>query len=391
MRLALPRLGRPSLVRRLVLLATVWSLAVLVVAGLALSIFFTQAVTGRFDDILDDTVDGLLAGATTAGGQITAPPTFDPKTTRAYSGDYWEIATAEAQGPSQMVRSRSLWDRALALPPGGLKDLAKTPGQVIFYDSVGPQGEPLRVAAMQGHLPDLAQPVVIMAAQDKTPVLRDVRTFDTTITVALILLGAGLIAAVIIQVRVGLEPLFALRREVSAVRVGETDRITGDYPSELEPLAEELNALMTHTQEVVERQRTHVGNLAHALKTPLSVILTEARQQPGPLAEVVTRQAQTMGQQVDHHLRRARAAARAQGPGERTAVAPVLEDLARTLEKIFRAKVPEVEWECDEALYFRGERRTCWRSPAMSWRTPANGARAGCGSTPTWMARAGSA
>ena len=122
-----------------------------------------------------------------------------------------------------------------------------------------------------------------MAAQDRTPVNRDVRTFITTLAVALGLLGAGLIAAVIIQVRVGLQPLFALRREVAAVRIGQSERLVAEYPVELEPLATELNALVAQNQEVVERQRTHVGNLAHALKTPLSVILTEAGQQPGPL------------------------------------------------------------------------------------------------------------
>ena len=89
-----------------------------------------------------------------------------------------------------------------------------------------------------------------------------------------------LIAGVMLQVRVGLEPLFQLRREVAAVRTGKTDRVAGDYPAELAPLASELNALVAHNQDVVERQRTHVGNLAHALKTPLSVMAAEAR--PGP-------------------------------------------------------------------------------------------------------------
>jgi signal transduction histidine kinase len=196
-----------------------------------------------------------------------------------------------------------------------------------------------------------------MTAADRSPVNRDVRAFDTTITIALVLLGAGLIAAVVVQVRVGLQPLFALQREVTAVRTGRLERISGHYPSELEPLAAELNALMTHTQEVVERQRTHVGNLAHALKTPLSVMLTEASQQGGPLAEVVQRQVQTMGAHVDHHLRRARAAARTQGQGESTPVAPVVEDLSRTLEKIYRGKLAEVEWACPEDLRFRGERQ----------------------------------
>jgi signal transduction histidine kinase len=174
---------------------------------------------------------------------------------------------------------------------------------------------------------------------------------------AFILLGAGLIAAVVIQVRVGLRPLFALGREVAAVRRGKAERLADTYPQELKPLTEELNALVAHNQEVVERQRTHVGNLAHALKTPISVMITEADQRPGPLAEVVTRQAEAMRQQVDHHLRRARAAARTQGQGERTSVAEVLDELARTLGRIFRDKGLAIDWDAPDDLYFLGERQ----------------------------------
>jgi signal transduction histidine kinase len=151
--------------------------------------------------------------------------------------------------------------------------------------------------------------------------------------------------------------VFRLREEVGEVRRGKAERLQADYPTELRPLADELNELVAHNQETVERQRTHVGNLAHALKTPISVMITEASQRPGPLAEVVTRQAEVMRQQVDHHLRRARAAARSQGPGERTPVAEVLDELARTLERIFRDKGVEIDWDAPDDLVFLGERQ----------------------------------
>ncbi len=356
MRLARP--AAPSLVRRLVLLAAAWSLAVLVVAGISLSMFFSHTATVRFDDELSETVDGLLAGTSVENGQVTPPPAVDPREQRVYSGEYWEIATPDgAGGLKGLARSRSLWDRALSPPPQGVAALAKPEGRDVFYDLPGPLEQPLRVDALQARVEGYAQPVVFMAAEDRTPVNRDVRTFVTTIAVALGILGVGLIAAVIIQVRVGLQPLFALRREVADVRTGKRERLERVYPSELEPLAAELNALVAHNQQVVERQRTHVGNLAHALKTPLSVILTEASQRGGDLAAVVERQARIMSQQVDHHLRRARAAARTQGHGERTEVGPVLEELARALERIFRDKIGEIRLDCPEGLMFVGERQ----------------------------------
>jgi signal transduction histidine kinase len=166
-----------------------------------------------------------------------------------------------------------------------------------------------------------------------------------------------LVLAVLVQVRVGLRPVFDIRREIARVRRGKAQRLTGDYPEELSPLSEELNALLDHNQEVVERQRTHVGNLAHALKTPISVVLAEAERHPGELAEVVERQAHAMRDHVDHHLRRARAAARAQGQGERTEIAPVLEELALTLERIHQEKGVEIDWDAPDGLAFLGERQ----------------------------------
>ena len=350
---------RQSLVRRLVALASAWSLAVLVVAALVLSALFSHAALVRFDDELADTVDGLLAGTSVdETGEVAAPALTDPRALRAYSGDYWEIATLNDTGGLHAVtRSRSLWDTALAPPSRGAGLLAAARGKASFYDTAGPAGQPLRVAILQARLPGAATPLYFLAAEDRTPVDRDVQTFATTIAATLVLLGSGLMAAVFIQVRVGLQPLFALRREVAAVRTGKADRVAGSYPTELEPLATELNALVSHNHEVVERQRTHVGNLAHALKTPLSVILTEAAQQPGGLAEVVTRQAETMRRQVDHHLRRARAAARTQGRGERSAVAPILEELSRTLEKIHLQKNVVILWDCPDTVFFLGERQ----------------------------------
>jgi signal transduction histidine kinase len=346
-------------VRRLVVLHAVLSVAVLAAGGATLSAFFSHQATLRFDEDLSQDVLDLIAGASVDdNGQVDAPALTDERALRAYSGKYWEIAAPSGAGLKSLVRSRSLWDApSIAPPPGGATVLARTPGAPVFYDSVGPVKEPLRVAAQQVSLPGVATPVIFLEAADRSPINADIRAFETTTGLSLVVLAAMLIAGVILQVRVGLRPLFTLRREVAAVRTGKSDRVVGDYPSELEPLASELNALVAHNQEVVERQRTHVGNLAHALKTPLSVMAAEAEARPGPLADVVRQQADTIRQQVDHHLRRARAAARPQGGGERTQLAPVLEELSLTLERIFRDKGVEVDWLADDDLFFHGERQ----------------------------------
>lgn len=352
-------LRRPSLARRLALLAVGWSLAALVIAALVLALLFQQAALRRFDQGLSDLVDNLIAGSTVENGQVLAPALTDLRALRAYSGRYWAIGEPAPNGDVRvLVPSRSLWDAELPTPKGLARRLAEDPSRPIAYDTPGPlPAQPLRVMARQATLPGREAPVIFLAAEDRSPIDRDVRNFMAATAVAFLVLGAGLIGAVVIQVNVGLQPLFRLRREVANVRRGKAERLQEDYPSELRPLTDELNALVQHNHETVERQRTHVGNLAHALKTPISVMLTEASQRPGPLSDLVARQAEVMRQQVDHHLRRARAAARSQGPGERTSVAEVVDELSRTLERIFRDKGVVIDWDAPDDLYFQGERQ----------------------------------
>jgi signal transduction histidine kinase len=351
-------LRHPSLARRLVLLALGWSLAALLVFIVVCAVLFYQAAIRRVDQTLGELTDNLVTYSTVEDGKVFAPPLTDERALRAYSGRYWEIAEVGPDGKIRPIaRSYSLFDAVLNPPPDLASRFKAKPGKAVAYDTRGPLNEPLRARAQQNVLTGRKTPVIFLAAEDRTSIDRDVRGFVVATAGAFVLLGAGLIAAIVIQVRVGLRPLFELRREVAAVRRGKAERLAETYPSELTPLAQELNALVEHNQEVVERQRTHVGNLAHALKTPISVMLTEADQRPGPLADVVSRQTEAMRQQVDHHLRRARAAARTQGRGERTSVAEVLDELSRTLERIFRDKGVSIDWDAAEDIYFLGERQ----------------------------------
>lgn len=344
----------------------------LVITGFALTAFFSNAAQTRFDRGLAEQVDNLLSIATVdPNGEVVVPPTSDPKTARGFSGRYWSVSSVGPAGELvEIDRSASLGDAAPLPPPlRGLSVLTAQPGRAVFYDGgIGPVSKPLRVAGMLATLPNHNGPLVFLAAEDRSDLDRDQNRFAVVTSAALLLLGVGLVLAVLIQVQIGLRPLFALRREVAAVRRGSADRLVRTYPSELEALAQELNALVAHNQEVVERQRTHVGNLAHALKTPLSVMLTEADQAASitgtgakaaakRLPQVVREQALSMRTQVDHHLRRARTAARAQTNRERTPVEPVLDELSRTLERIFRDKGIEIEARAPTDLWFQGERQ----------------------------------
>lgn len=352
-------MNRGSLVGRLIWLAAGWSVALLIAAGIGLSMQFHYAALAEFDQGLSEDIDSLLAGsAVTPDGGLFAPVITDARATHAYSGKYWQLGELRSDGKLHPVgdqRSRSLFDQEIASPPDAARKLAAAHGRMFTYETEGPLHQHLRVGVREAKLEGYPRPVVFMVAQDRSHIDRDVRNFAFVTAGALLLLGIGLVAAVFVQVRVGLAPLFDLGREIGAVRVGRRARLSESYPTEIAPLAQELNALLDHNQEVVERQRTHVGNLAHALKTPISVMLAEARSTSGPLAEVVERQAAAMQGHVEHHLRRARAAARSTTSGERTPVAEVIDELARMMERVFPDG--DIEWDADDDLAFLGERQ----------------------------------
>src|SRR6185312_12849048 len=174
---------------------------------------------------------------------------------------------------------------------------------------------------------------------------------------AFAIFGLGLIAAIFLQVRIGLRPLRRVRVGLARVRNGQAPRLEGRFPAEISPLVRELNSLIDHNTEVVERARTQVSNLAHSLKTPLSVLASEASAQPGPLAQVVSARVGNMRRQIDQYLARARAAGAANILGSRAQVKPVLDDLARTLSRIHGERDLSISAECSPALIFRGDRQ----------------------------------
>ena len=349
----------PSLVRRLVLLAAVWSTGVLVASAILLGLLFEQAALRRFDRGLADLTDSLAASALPdpAGGVRVRDP-GDLRTRRVYSGRYWQVSRTRPDGRADVLaRSRSLWDTELALPANLAGILDSQPSGAHSYEAAGPGDQRLRVRATRLVLPGAVAPVIVLTAEDRRPVDAEVHRFFAATAAVFVLLALGLIAAVVVQVRLGLRPLFALSQEIADLRSGRADQLGGAYPSELTSLADQLNALVRHNRESLERQRAHVGNLAHALKTPLAVLSAAAVSEKGGLADLVTQQAGVMQTQVDHHLRRARAAARLPGAGAVTPVAEVLDDLARTLMRLHQEAGIRIDWDAPDDLVFLGERQ----------------------------------
>jgi len=346
-----------SLAGRLILAAAVWAAVGLAAGGFVLSRAFDQAMRDNFDTALQVDLDGLIAAAEPdADGAIALRERFlNRRFARAYSGLYWQI---EPSGGMPVMISHSLLDQTLHA-----HDATNHDG-VSWAMADGPLDQRLRLLSRKVQFPVTVtknpkdfRTYTFIVAGDMASVESSIGEFNTTILWSFTLLFLGLVVAVFIQVRVGLKPLRQVEASLARIRSGAAQRLEGHFPAEIAPLAAELNSLIEHSAEVVGRARTHVANLAHFLKTPLTVLVTEAEANPGPLADSVKRQAGVMRRQVDHYLTRARTAGALNALGNRTQVAPVLEDLARVLTRIHTARGLDIAVDCPSTIYFRGERQ----------------------------------
>ncbi|MEM6626834.1 MAG: sensor histidine kinase [Pseudomonadota bacterium] len=350
-----------SIAGRLLLGAAVWSILVLAVAGAYVMALYRAETIRLLDEDLTATIQTLTAAVDSdQSGEIVANDAAfpnDPRFTRVLSGWYWAFLSLDEDNRiTEPLPSRSLWDEEPPIDQSMIDEAVNGLGAIIFRDGTGPTGEPVRVALRAILLPDREAPIGVYAAIDLQAADTSAERLRTRLFLALAVLALGLFLAVFLQVRIGLAPVRQIRRSLSDIRAGRKTQLTGPYPLELTPLAQEMNTLIDHNKDVVERARTHVGNLAHALKTPIAILINESDGEDDR-AKLIRRQAEAMSQNVNHYLQRAQAAARAEVLGARTEIAPAVDDLARLLKRLHRDKALQIEVDIDPGAVFRGERQ----------------------------------
>ena len=344
-----------SLALRLFLSATAVTVVILLITGVVLSSLYRDGAERSFDRRLDVYLKTLVADVSAPEEAEKFPQTLgEPLFDLPLSGWYWQ--TTRLNAPKQDVKSsRSLWDGGLP----HLEDLnvPTGPDGTRRRYVTGPEDQRLRLIERTVDLGEEGRYLVAVAG-DAQEVEEEVQSFDRALAVTLGVLAVVLLLTTMFQVRFGLAPLKRISESLAAIRSGATERLQGRFPEEIAPLARGTNALIDANREIVERARTHVGNLAHALKTPLSVIVNEATARgDDPLAAKVREQAAVMRDQVQHHLERARIAARATVVGTVTEVAPVVTALARSMEKIHRDRGIAIDIEAPRDTRFRGEKQ----------------------------------
>jgi signal transduction histidine kinase len=351
-----------SLSFRLLASAAIWSIVSLAAAGFILTSLYRANVESAFDERLGVYLQTLVSALAKQDPQSFTDPgnLGEPRFEQIYSGWYWQVRRQSNR--EVVLGSRSLFNENIDLT---LAPSQKTDGELTRSVLIGPEGAELHAvsqtitfeppAGREGG--GAAEAYEILVAGNADRVRADVASFRNSVILTLAVFAVGLIIAMTIQVRWGLRPLDQVRRGLAALRSGKEHRFEGPFPVEIQPLASELNALLKSNQDVVERARTQVGNLAHALKTPLSVITNEARASQGPLADKVAEQAETMRRQINHYLNRARIAARSNVIGAMVPIEPPLARLARSMMRIHTDRGITIGADLPPGAKFAGEQQ----------------------------------
>ncbi|WP_281405479.1 MULTISPECIES: ATP-binding protein [unclassified Mesorhizobium] len=347
------RLWPRSLTFRVIAFSTVWAILTLIVIFTLITTLYRQASERGFDSLLSAHLFNLIGsiGISDTGALTGAPDLGDLRFSEPNSGWYWSVEPA-SEGVHGNLHSSSM-TRTIPSP-----DVADVPFNANFqrsYAAQGIDGEELVVFESEFVLDAKNRAARFRVMGNKTELEQEIATFQRRLLTYLSLFGVGMIAINAIAILLGLQPLRRVRDALAMVREGTAQRLDGQFPAEIEPLANETNALIENNRRIVERSRTQVGNLAHSLKTPLAVLLNEGRALGGAKGQLIAEQAASMQKQVDHYLQRARVAAQRDSVVYRTPIAPLVQRMVRVLQKLnpqtnLSLSLPPIE------IVFAGER-----------------------------------
>ena len=347
--------GYGSIRQRLFLSAALCCIVILLVAGLTLTTFYRRVAEKGFDERLTVYVKELVADLASPpeDGSATPGNLGEPRFDLPLSGWYWQITRLGANKP-EIRGSRSLVGGQLPSLEAMNVPLSRRGLREIYMS--GPDTRRLR--AMERFI-DVGEDgrFLLLVAGPSDEIEEEISDFRFRLTLTFGLLGLALVGSTLLQLAYALKPLLRLTGAVENVRRGQTPHIDGIYPPDLAPLSGEMNLLIDANREILERARTQVGNLAHALKTPLSVLVNEAATSRHPLAGKVREQASVMRDQVQYYLDRARAAAVSGALGGSTDVEPSVAALFRTFSKIYAEKHIDFDNAVPQQTRFRGEKQ----------------------------------
>ncbi len=319
--------AKRSLAGRMMAIAAGWIFILLLAGGFALDRALTNQIENTFDDQLEYLLNAMIVSAEIGptGEVYFNRPIGEPRFLEPNSGLYFQISAPGKEG----YPSRSLWDNSLE-PRRSDNDF-----DAHFYDSNQFPDEPLRVVERSVILPDSDARWSFIVASSGEQLEEQLRHIRSILVWSFAILGLGLFLMAVLQNRFGLGPLRRVRAAIQDLRATGANRIDEPLPLEVEPLVSEINQLLAHTAKQAEEARTHAGNLAHALKTPLTVLTNAATAHDPKLSDLVCRETRVMQRHVEHHLARARAVGRRATGQARAEVWPSAESVLRAVTRIY--------------------------------------------------------
>ncbi|MCW8873311.1 MAG: ATP-binding protein [Xanthomonadales bacterium] len=336
-----------SLTKRIISLSIFWIILALLATALLLGQLYRDHIEEHYDAHVFTHVEELIAAVRTdSEGRVGLhrEPT-DPRFHRPRSGWYWEVLSDD----QPVVKSASLGDERLDLQGITLDENHGV--QTVF----GPNGQKLRANVVHVSYPSEPGSLTFIATAPQFQITDDVQDFATHVLTSFLVLAIGLSVAVVMQVRVALKPLRAIRQEISDIKSGTTERLSQDFPADVQPLVDELNFLLDHNELLLKRARNQLGDLAHAVKTPLTVIRNEARTMENKQGQLILEQTHLIASDIDHYLSRARIYGKKDAIGYRTSVRSVIDDLVYAVRHIYKEKAIDIRQLSLDDKWFRGE------------------------------------
>ncbi len=342
-----------SLTVRVIALSTVWAVLALIVIATVITTLYRQASERGFESLLSAHLFNLISSVSVSdsGALIGSPDLGDLRFSRPGSGWYWAVEPV-SQGLTGELRSPSMYK---PIPSPSAFEVPFNADFRRSYTAEGLSGEELEIIESEFVLDAQNRIARFRVMGNLSELEAEIDSFERSLYTYLSIFGVGMIAINAAAILFGLQPLQRVRNALAMVREGTAQRLDGSFPAEIEPLANETNALIENNRRIVERSRTQVGNLAHSLKTPLAVLLNEGHLIGGDKGRLISEQAAAMQKQLDHYLQRARIAAQRDSVVYRTPVAASLQRMVRVMQKLNPETHLSLSLPAEEIL-FAGER-----------------------------------
>ncbi len=338
---------RNTLTSRLVITSIAWVTLTLAVVAVLLTILFQRHIEDYFDAFMFDHMEESIAAARIdeQGQMFLTWIPADPRFMNSHSGWYWQIYEED----KLIAGSESLLNDTIDFVLPGAENYTQ------IQKVIGPGEETLRALVLDVKLKGSTKVYTFAIAGSVNSIKHDVEGFTSKLGITLIILGSGLLIVVLLQIRFGLKPLRYLKDSLSNIRTGKENRLPETFPSEIQPIVHELNALLDHSEGLLERARTQVGDLAHALKNPLTVIRNEADEIKDHRGHLIREKADAMGTFVERYLSRARAAGSGNIIGASVPVQPIAKDICYLMAHMYQDKNIDIILKDLKTLYFKGD------------------------------------